>query len=52
MSRISFLNQKLGKRFSRRQEQGKARLTVPRSPSPPQAPPQPKKGTSRERVSR
>ena len=52
MSRISFLNQKLGKRFSRRQEQGKARLTMPGSPSPPQTPPQPKKGTSRERVSR
>ena len=43
MSRISFLNQKPGKRFSRRQEQGKARLTMPRSPSPPQTPPQPKK---------
>ena len=52
MSRKSFLNQKLGKRFSRRQGQGKARLTVPRSLSPPQAPSQPKKGTVREQVSR
>ena len=41
MSRKSFLNQKLGKRFRRRQEQGKARLTFPRSPSPSHS----KKGT-------